>query len=46
METHEIVFPIPISEGRIVTLGNLPTKLKKDDAEKIARVVLAMADDE
>jgi len=43
METTEIVFPIPISGDRVVTLNNLPVELLKEDAEKIAAVVMALA---
>ncbi len=42
MQTKEIVFPIPISENRIVTINNLPVDLKKEDAAKICRVVTAL----
>ena len=46
MDTTEVVFPIPLSDGVVVTIHNLPVNLKKEDAEKIARVVIALAEEE
>ncbi len=43
IKTEDIVFPIPISEGRIITINNLPVELNKEDAEKICRVVMALS---
>ena len=39
-----LVFPIPLSDGHVMCIKNLPRELKQEDAEKIARVVLALAD--
>ena len=44
MRTEEVVFPIPISEDRVVTINNLPVELSREDANKIARVVQALSD--
>ena len=41
--TDSVVFPIPISGGRIITINNLPHELSKADAEKIGAVVKALA---
>lgn len=38
-----LVFPIPITGGRIITIHNLPYELSKSDAEKISAVVKALA---
>lgn len=43
VQTESIVFPVPISENRIITINNLPIELKKEDAEKICRVVMALS---
>jgi len=41
--TDSVIFPIPISGGRIITINNLPHELSKADAEKISAVVRALA---
>lgn len=43
VESKVVVFPIPISDGRIVTIHNLPYELSPTDAEKISAVVKALA---
>jgi len=43
VENRVVVFPIPISGGRIVTINNLPHELTKADAEKIGSVIRALA---
>jgi hypothetical protein len=43
MEPDEIVYPIPLSDGTIVTIHNLPLILSRDDAQKIARVLIALS---
>ncbi len=43
IENRVVVFPIPISGGRIVTINNLPHELTKADAEKISSVIKALA---
>ena len=43
VENRVVVFPIPISGGRIVTINNLPHELTKADAEKISSVIKALA---
>lgn len=43
IKTTEIIFPVPISEGRIVTINNLPCALSLRDAKKIGKVVEALA---
>lgn len=43
-ETHShLVFPIPIREGVIVKVSNIPADLSATEAEKIAAVVKALA---
>jgi hypothetical protein len=45
METHDpIIYPIPLREGVIAKL-QIPRDLTKEDADKIARVVMALAID-
>lgn len=43
METTEMVYPIPLSDGYVAAL-RLPVQLRKADAEKIAKVVLELID--
>ena len=43
MNTDEIIYPIPLSDGTIITIHNLPLILSEDDAKKIARVLLALS---
>ena len=43
VESRVVVFPIPISGGRVVTINNLPHELTKADAEKISSVIKALA---
>lgn len=44
METNDpIIVPIALKDGRIAKL-QLPRDISKEEAEKIARVVLAFAD--
>lgn len=43
VETESIVFPVPISDNKIITINNLPVKLKKKDAKKISRVIMALS---
>lgn len=38
------VYPIPIREDATVRIHGLPADLTKAEAEKIARVVMALAD--
>jgi len=38
-----VVFPIPISGGKVITINNFPHDLPTSDAEKIAAVVKALA---
>lgn len=40
---HEIVFPIPIREGVVVRVHNLPNNLTKTEASRIAAVITALA---
>ncbi len=42
-ENRVVVFPIPISGGRVVTINNLPHELMKADADKISSVIRALA---
>lgn len=39
----EVVFPIPIREGVIVRVHNLPNNLSKAEAQRISAVILALA---
>jgi hypothetical protein len=39
----EVVFPIPIREGVIVRVHNLPNNLTKAEAQRISAVILALA---
>lgn len=47
--THTVVtsdgfdFPVPISDGRVVIISNLPRELKGSDADKISAVIKALA---
>lgn len=43
IDHNELIFPIPISDGDVITIRNLPENLKKDDAIKICRVIMALA---
>ena len=43
METSEITYPIPLSNGFWATI-KLPAKLTKADADKISKVVTALAE--
>lgn len=45
MITEDIIFPIPISGDRIITIHNLPIELDREDAEKIAKVIIALSSD-
>ena len=38
-----VVFPVPLSDGRVVTIHNLPNNLLKKDAERICAVVMALS---
>lgn len=40
-----VIFPIPLADGRIVTVHNLPNNLLSKDAEKICAVIRALATD-
>ena len=42
METTEIIYPIPLESGFIVTV-ELPVDLSEKDAKKVSEVVLALA---
>ena len=44
MDTTDIIFPVPLSNGHIVTINNLPVVLSIEDAEKISRVIIALAE--
>lgn len=39
----EVVFPIPIREGVIVRIHNIPNNLTKAEAQRISAVILALA---
>lgn len=39
----DVVFPIPIRDGIVVRIHNLPSNLSKSEAQRIAAVVLALA---
>ncbi len=41
----EVVFPIPIREGVIVRLHNIPNNMTKAEAQRISAVILALAMD-
>ena len=41
MATTELIYPVPLPDGCVATL-RLPINLRKDDAEKIARVVISL----
>jgi len=43
MKAEDIVYPIPISNGHVVTIHNLPGDLSRQDAEKIAALIKALA---
>ncbi len=44
METEDpVIYPIPLSDGKVARL-QLPRDLRKEDAEKIARIVVALAE--
>lgn len=45
IENPSSVVPIPIREDHVVYLANLPLNLNADEADKIARVIRAFADD-
>lgn len=43
MDTEDpIIYPIPLKNGRYAKL-QLPREFSKDEAEKIARIVMALA---
>lgn len=44
MSESHVVYPIPIRPGLIVRIANLPDDLTKAEAEKIAAVVMALAE--
>lgn len=44
MKTESLVIPVPLSNGKIVTINNMPVDISKEDAEKIARVIVALAE--
>lgn len=41
--SDSVIFPIPLADGRIVTVHNLPNNLCSKDAEKICAVIRALA---
>ncbi len=46
MDTEDpVIYPIQLKDGRVAKL-QLPRNLSKEEAEKIARVVIALADEE
>lgn len=44
METTELVIPVPLSNGKTVTIHNFPVGLSEEDADKITRVIIALAE--
>lgn len=42
-QVTEVVFPIPIREGVIVRVHNIPNNLTKAEAQRISAVILALA---
>lgn len=46
LDAHGVVFPVPIREGVIVRIANIPNDLTKEEANKIAAVVHALAGSE
>lgn len=45
-ENPDSVVPVPIRSDHVVYLANLPLDLSREEADKIARVIRAFADDE
>mgnify|MGYP001573336483 FL=1 len=43
LDVHGVVFPIPIRQGVVVKIANIPNDLTKEEASKIAAVVHALA---
>lgn len=43
INVNDIAFPIPIREGVVVTISNIPNDLTEEEAKKIAAVVQALA---
>jgi hypothetical protein len=44
-EDDPLIYPIALKDGRVAKL-QLPRNISKDEAEKIARVVIALATDQ
>ncbi len=40
--SDSVVFPVPLSDGRVVTIHNLPNNLNKKDADKLCAVIKAL----
>jgi len=43
MKHKDIQFPIPLSNGRVVTINDMPDGLSKEDIAKVCAVIKALA---
>lgn len=42
--TNLVRYPIPLYDGTIITIDNLPQQLEQRDADKICRVINALVE--
>ena len=42
-DNDDIVYPIPLSNGRVITIHNMPDNLSDEEVKKIQNIIKALA---